>query len=117
MAILVENNVAIIVGSMPAVATFVRIYVSESTIIKTLRSKIRLTHDTELSKDPRSSLRKPNLATFGSPNVQRPGNYELTDPTITAAQVIPDEQYLLSRNHTAESHHPNAHPNSTERLV
>ncbi|KAI7775502.1 hypothetical protein LA080_006745 [Diaporthe eres] len=90
MAILVENNVAIIVGSMPAVATFVRVYVSESTIIKTLRSKIRRTHDSELSKDPRSSFRKPNLATFGSPNVQRPGNYELTDPTVTAAQVIPD---------------------------
>jgi len=114
---MVENNVAIIVGSMPAVASFMRVYVSESTIYKTVRSKIRRTNGDHSGKGSKPSFRRPDLATFGSPNVQGPGSYELTDPTVTKAHVVHDEHYHLRRNRTAEDQKHYAQPDSTERLV
>ncbi|KAK4236589.1 hypothetical protein C8A03DRAFT_16781 [Achaetomium macrosporum] len=40
ICVIVENNVAIIVSSMPAFATFMRVYVSETTFAKSLLSKL-----------------------------------------------------------------------------
>ena len=108
---------AIIVGSMPAVATFMRVYVSESALVKTLWSKIRGTNGDYSGKNLKPSFPRPDLATFGSPNVRGPGCYELTDPTVTTTGVIPDEPHLLHSDSIAGYHQTYAQPNSTERLV
>ncbi|KAI0100870.1 hypothetical protein GGR51DRAFT_531253 [Nemania sp. FL0031] len=87
IAIMVENNVAPIVGSMPAFATFVKVYVSESTIVKTLRSTFFTSQSSpsDVSKDQSTKLR-----TFGSPSRHVPGYYELTETTMKSQSTIPD---------------------------
>jgi hypothetical protein len=118
----VETNVALIVGSTPAVAAFLRTYVSESAFMKSLWARIRGTKSEYSGKDskPSQTVRIPRLlATFGSSNVQRPraGTYELTDAAVAAAQGFADEGNLLSNVPTAEHKQLYAQPNSTERLV
>lgn len=77
---------------MPAVATFMRTYVSELSIIKTLRSKIRRTNGEDSSQDSKPSFPKPDRATYEPPNVQGPGNYELTNPAFTPPPPSPNFQ-------------------------
>lgn len=86
---MVENNVTIIVGSMPVVATFVRVHISQLAIIKILRYKIRCTTGNYSGEDYKPHFRRPELATFGSPNVRNSGSYERTDSTVMATQVVP----------------------------
>lgn len=77
---------------MPAVATFMRTYVSELSFIKTLRSKIRRTSGEDSSQDSKPSFPKPGRASYGPPNVQVPGNYEPTDPAYTITYASPNFQ-------------------------
>lgn len=116
---MVENNIAIIVGSMPAVATFVRVYVSELGAIKALRLTLRSIKGGDRSGgESKPSFGREDLATIGSPNARRPGSHELTGITATTAQPIPDKGYLyLGSTRTAENHNHGAEPSSTERLV
>ncbi|KAI5921810.1 hypothetical protein F4810DRAFT_325326 [Camillea tinctor] len=90
MAIVVENNVAIIVGSMPAFANFIRIYVSETKAFKSLQSMLRGSRN-DSSKDIQKAPQGPELATFGSPRPRGPSYYELTDSAIMRTQLTTND--------------------------
>jgi len=82
ICIIIENNVALIVSSSPAFATFMRVHVSESAIFKSLRSRIsRISNSYASGRSSASRVRsfidpKPELFAHQSP----PGPYnELTD--------------------------------------
>lgn len=115
---MVENNIAIIVGSMPAVATFARVYVSELKVIKALRFKLRRTKSDSSGGESKPSFGRNDLATIGSPNARRLGSHELTGTTATTAQTISDKDYnSLSSIRTVENDGNDPQPRSMERLV
>ncbi|KAI1177089.1 hypothetical protein F4777DRAFT_543702 [Nemania sp. FL0916] len=84
--IIVENNVAITVGSLPAFSHFLRIYVADSVLYKRLRSKISTTRIRSGSSKSGSSSPKPAIWTFGQG--KRPREFhELTDSAILNTDV------------------------------
>ncbi|KAI0003883.1 hypothetical protein F4779DRAFT_630576 [Xylariaceae sp. FL0662B] len=101
ICVVVENSMAIVVGSMPAFANFVRLHVAELWPIRSLRSKF---HSSRTGYSYGSSAAGaaplPN-GTFGSPPRKPPHHYyELTDTTLMQTQVTaPDEEI----HHTADA--------------
>ncbi|KAH7114328.1 hypothetical protein B0J11DRAFT_584759 [Dendryphion nanum] len=91
--IIIENNVAIIVGSLPAFASFMRKYVAESSIYKSFRS-ILYTSSND-SKD--DWQQKADLETIGSSGKQRkfPSYYGKSDDTTLQSQItVPDDCHV-----------------------
>lgn len=85
---LVENNVAIIVGSMPAFASFLRIYVSGSSFFKTLRSKLTPgSSKGESALDSNDLPLPPKLGTFGSSHPKKAPYHELSEPGYLESQI------------------------------
>ncbi|KAI1478785.1 hypothetical protein F4774DRAFT_144272 [Daldinia eschscholtzii] len=95
IAIIVENNVAIIVGSLPVFVNFLRLYVYESAIYKSLRSKL-----SSGSRDGVSGFEQggswPDQApwTYGSPQERQPQYHELTSSAVLGSQVTVPEGAL-----------------------
>ncbi|KAK6953886.1 hypothetical protein Daesc_003848 [Daldinia eschscholtzii] len=95
IAIIVENNVAIIVGSLPVFVNFLRLYVYESAIYKSLRSKLSFG-----SRDGVSGFEQggswPDQApwTYGSPQERQPQYHELTSSAVLSSQVTVPEGAL-----------------------
>ena len=89
----VENNVAIIVGSMPAFAKFLRLYVAEFSVIRSLRTKLSRAFSS--GNSPNSS-RLPSagpIGTIGSPNEPKKAPrpyYEMSDLQPTRTQITVD---------------------------
>jgi hypothetical protein len=73
---IIENNVAIIVGSLPAFVIFMRKYVAELSAYKSLRSMLP-------NRSPESKEEQKDIETFGGSGKQRKKmSYdELTDKT------------------------------------
>lgn len=120
---IIENNVAIIVGSLPAFAGFMRKYVAQSSVYKSLRSM--LFSSSLDSKDDRQQ--KDSIKTFGGSGKQRKklSYYELSDRTTLKSQItVPDETHMAADNtyqngivHTAGSTQQEHKARSVDRLV
>ncbi|KAF7586377.1 hypothetical protein BBP40_009023 [Aspergillus hancockii] len=65
ICVIVENNVAIIVSSMPFFATFIKHNVSESTLVKVLWSKISSSNNDSI---PGTAVHVPNGEDMGKPS-------------------------------------------------
>ncbi|CAJ2508297.1 Uu.00g094830.m01.CDS01 [Anthostomella pinea] len=99
IAIIVENNVAIIVGSLPAFANFLRLHVSETAFYKSLRSRLGSGSKGQISDfKQKDSWQKRTLRTFGSPQKHHPRYHELSDSVIHMSQVtVPEEAFVPRR--------------------
>ncbi|KAM4066412.1 hypothetical protein HRG_000516 [Hirsutella rhossiliensis] len=94
IAVLIENNVAIVVGAMPAFASFLRIHVSDLVLFRSLRSKLRPNGNSGFSpSNSKASSPKKELATIGSPPRQRL-YYELSETALVKSQTT-----VCSRGH------------------
>ncbi|EEA23198.1 hypothetical protein TMatcc_002055 [Talaromyces marneffei ATCC 18224] len=99
MCTIVETNIALIVGCMPAFAHFVSVYIRGSTFIKTLRS--RLMSGTGRTRNV--SAPSKDVITFGSNQPPRRNNYfELTD-TMLLETRSPMVDGRLEMDHHAKS--------------
>ncbi|KAK9423295.1 hypothetical protein SUNI508_04189 [Seiridium unicorne] len=80
---IVENNVAIIVGSMPAFATFLKVHVAQSTSVQALLSRFsKKKQDTSgFQSDQQTPLR-----TFGSSEPKGHPYYALTESALLKSQ-------------------------------
>ncbi|KAK3317337.1 hypothetical protein B0T19DRAFT_405038 [Cercophora scortea] len=107
MCVVAENNVAIIVGSMPAFASFMRVHVAQSASFQSLRSKFIGGSGGSSGKSGYSSseggghvgLPGDPRGTFGSPmNVARkqPGYYELNDTELMKSQFSTVDNSTIS---------------------
>jgi hypothetical protein len=87
----VENNVAIVVGSMPAFATFLKVHVVRSRSVQAVRSRFtRKRQDfSVLCSDPHTPLR-----TFGSSEPKMRPYYELTEPALLKSQCTTDGEVM-----------------------
>ncbi|KAI0891048.1 hypothetical protein F4806DRAFT_484457 [Annulohypoxylon nitens] len=92
IAIIVENNVAIIVGSLPAFSNFLRIHISQSTFYKSLQSKLSSRSGGHISDTEQGgSWPKRTAWTYGSPQSRKPQYQELSDSVILMSHVtVPD---------------------------
>ncbi|KAK8043984.1 hypothetical protein PG993_004008 [Apiospora rasikravindrae] len=85
--IIVENNVAIIVGSLPAFANFLRIYVSESAFYKSIRSSFsRLSHSCIAIQQP-DPPQEPKEQALGAHQQHQRQWHELSDSAPLESQV------------------------------
>ncbi|GAW15331.1 hypothetical protein ANO14919_047400 [Xylariales sp. No.14919] len=97
ITIVVENNVAIIVGSLPAFTNFLRIYVSQTALYKSIRSKLSLASNSYApDSGQKDSSEKPELWTFGSPQKRQPQYDQLTDSVILKTQATIPEVTLIT---------------------
>ncbi|KAK0747390.1 hypothetical protein B0T21DRAFT_277230 [Apiosordaria backusii] len=106
MASLVETNIALIVGCMPACAQLAKVYIGESAFYKSLRSRL-------LPSSRGGSLSKENVpqvhvATFGSNQTpRRKEYYELTDTqlleTRTGTRDDASDMYQKSKSESTDS--------------
>ncbi|KAG6354850.1 hypothetical protein INS49_003931 [Diaporthe citri] len=81
----VESNIAIIVGSMPAFANFMRIHVAESRVFMSLWSKLGGSDPSAPASSNNGNQRRPLHGTIGSPLPRKkvkPTYLELTDTNI-----------------------------------
>ncbi|KAK0616094.1 hypothetical protein B0T17DRAFT_540195 [Bombardia bombarda] len=87
VCVVAENNVAIVVGSMPAFANFMRLHVAELPTIRSLRSKLWSGSSNDKSGFGSSGEVANPVATFGSPQPRKPAAYyELTESAIMRSQ-------------------------------
>jgi hypothetical protein len=99
---IIETNIALIVGCMPASAQFVSVYIRGSSFIKSLRSRGRTRDASAPSKD---------VITFGSNQTPRRNTYyELTDTMLLETQAT-------IRDDTSERDHHHAKSSSTQSRV
>ncbi|ORY06676.1 hypothetical protein BCR34DRAFT_571221 [Clohesyomyces aquaticus] len=95
--IIIENNVAIIVGSLPAFASFMRKYVTETSVYRTLRSRLFSSQlDTKDGWQQQDSIQ-----TIGSSGKQRKRlpYYELSDiSTVKSHITVPGEPDAAAEN-------------------
>lgn len=92
MCSLIETNIALIVGCMPAFAQFVTIYVGGSAFIKSLRSRLLSrsgpTRDSTVPSKDVPNDHSLKLASYGSKQPPRRNNYyELTDTMLLETQT------------------------------
>ncbi|RYP58942.1 hypothetical protein DL769_008747 [Monosporascus sp. CRB-8-3] len=101
ICVVVENNVAIIVGCMPIIANFMRLHMAELSIIRSMRTKLRGSSNNHSYESSKVMPSLPN-GTFGSPNMpRRPPHqyYELTDSVLMQTQItVTDEDRLRGTN-------------------
>jgi hypothetical protein len=91
---MIENNVAIIVGSLPAFVVFMRRYVAELSAYKSLRSVLS-NHSPESKED----WQQKDIETFGGSGKQRKKTsyYELSDiTTLNQESTGPDEDHMAT---------------------
>ncbi|KAI0544085.1 hypothetical protein F4679DRAFT_60721 [Xylaria curta] len=102
IAVVTENNVAIIVGSLPAFSNFLRTYVSQRAFFKSLSPKLRF-HSKSHANDPenKGSPEEQTLWTFGSPRKQKPEYDKLTDTAILKSNVSVLEDAIIKPLGTA----------------
>ncbi|KAF2966392.1 hypothetical protein GQX73_g7171 [Xylaria multiplex] len=100
IAIIAENNVAIIVGSLPAFANFLRTYVSQATFYKSLRSKLSFGSSNYASDTDQHGLpRNRSLWTFGSPPKRQLQYHELSNSAILTSRVtVPDDVVIATHD-------------------
>ncbi|KAI0473338.1 hypothetical protein GGR56DRAFT_698381 [Xylariaceae sp. FL0804] len=89
IAIVVENNVAIIVGSLPSFTTFVRIYIADTQFYKSLQSRISSRNKSNATGDFQSDgWRNRTEWTYGSPRKEQKKDYhELSDSMILRSNI------------------------------
>lgn len=91
---LIESNVAIIVGCMPAFSHFWKQYVGGSALLKSLRSRLRgkgsISSNTSEQTDKISSPELAPWAAAKPPGRQR-YHYDLPDANISESQVTSSE--------------------------
>ncbi|KAI1363929.1 hypothetical protein F5Y08DRAFT_308441 [Xylaria arbuscula] len=87
IAVMVENNVALIVASMPTFATFFKLHLSNSLLVKRLES---IFPSSETPQSDTGENESPTLRTFGSPHRKVPRYYELTETTMMSQSTVPD---------------------------
>ncbi|KAF2637149.1 hypothetical protein P280DRAFT_530828 [Massarina eburnea CBS 473.64] len=92
--IIIENNVAIIVGSLPAFANFIRKYIGQSSIYKSLRSKL---FSSSLGASTEDGRQQDNVETIGGGSGKRgkkPACFKLGDGTELEWKIsVPGETY------------------------
>ncbi|KAK3689097.1 hypothetical protein B0T22DRAFT_377891 [Podospora appendiculata] len=113
MCVVAENNVAIIVGSMPAFASFMRVHVAQSASFQSLRSKFVGSRGGSSGKSGYSSsegggggrpLPGDPRGTFGSPmQARKPGYYELNDTELMKSQFSTVDNSTISAPMTMRS--------------
>lgn len=91
-----ENNVAIIVGSLPAFSHFIRTHATQTAFFKVLSSKLSFnskSHATDAETNEPSQ--KQTLWTIGSPQKRKPQYYELTDTATLKTHVSVPEGAIV----------------------
>ncbi|KAK4186806.1 hypothetical protein QBC35DRAFT_500328 [Podospora australis] len=88
IASLIETNVTLIVGCMPACAQLAKVYIGESALYKSLRSHLVFPSRGGTSANKQMNhTPQDHLATFGSPDTPRRKHYYgLTDTQLLATQ-------------------------------
>ncbi|OTB00282.1 hypothetical protein M426DRAFT_39596, partial [Hypoxylon sp. CI-4A] len=87
IVIIVEINVAIMVGSLPAFTRFLRIYIFETAFFKSLRFKFSTKRGGQASGlEQRNSWKNQVLWTYGSPHRQQPQYHELSDSLVVQSR-------------------------------
>jgi hypothetical protein len=82
---------------MPAFASFMRLYVSEWKIYKTMQSGFFTSHSRP-SGEGSNQRPRPKLRTFGSPKRHDPGYHEL-DEYITKSQTVISDSRGMAISH------------------
>ncbi|KAI0542088.1 hypothetical protein GGR58DRAFT_497444 [Xylaria digitata] len=97
ITIIVENNVAIIVGSLPAFTNFLRTYVSNNALYRSLRSKFSIISNSYASDSGQhDSLPKPSSWAHRSPQKRQPHHNELTDSVVLKSHGAVQEVTLIT---------------------
>ncbi|KAF2829893.1 hypothetical protein CC86DRAFT_391950 [Ophiobolus disseminans] len=103
--IIIESNVSIIVGSMPAFANFMRKYVAESSLFKSLRSRLFGSNSGSNKSWPQVN----SIATIGGTGIKRkvPSSFELSERGTVDSQItVPPKTYTTAGDtiHEAGAH-------------
>lgn len=115
-----ENNVAVVVGSLPAFAHFMRVYVSDSFILKSLRSRLSTTKTSNYESTTAKSATQQSrdvMWTFGTGpprERQQRGSvyYELNEgPALRMSTK--DDAAPADMSHLASPHSPPYVPDAT----
>ncbi|KAI5919908.1 hypothetical protein F4810DRAFT_465254 [Camillea tinctor] len=118
MTSLIETNIAIIVGCMPAFAQFTTTTISRSAFFKSLRSRLlgsrgQSGKSKSSSKGSGSQAKTPTLVTFGGNQTPRRKNYlELSDTALLKSQGD-----TMLDNPAEELHEMQIRPSSTHRTA
>lgn len=95
---IVENNVAIIVGSMPAFASFFKVYVVHSSRFQALLSLFsKDSKDSQDSSDLHSDPQVP-LRTFGSSGPKVHPYYEIPESALLKSQCTTNGEMMVTRD-------------------
>lgn len=112
---LIETNIAIIVGCMPALPQFATVTIGGSAFFKSLRSwLLRSSRQSAKSKsggngDMGDQGKMPSLVTFGAKQMPRRNNYfELTD-------TVPSQSNTMLKAPAEDQHEMHSKPSSTHR--
>ncbi|KAF2962822.1 hypothetical protein GQX73_g10753 [Xylaria multiplex] len=99
ITIIVENNIAIIVGSLPAFTNFLRTYVSNNALYKSLRSKFSIISNNYASGSAQhDSLPRPSTWARDSPQKRQPQYNELTESVVLKAHgAVPEVTLIATR--------------------
>ncbi|KAI1272900.1 hypothetical protein F5Y07DRAFT_279012 [Xylaria sp. FL0933] len=100
IAIVAENNVAIIVGSLPGFVKFLQTNVLQTTLYQSIRSKLRFGANRYISTpEQHRTSRNRSLWTFGSPRKNQLQYHGLSTSGILASQVtVPKDALILTRH-------------------
>ncbi|KAK8043459.1 hypothetical protein PG993_005889 [Apiospora rasikravindrae] len=97
MAVVIENNVAIIVASMPAFASFMRNNVLQSQVFKSLQSRLYKGQIKPSGQSLRDRLQGRKVETFGSPRHRVPDHCESANTAPKASQPALSPNFQLER--------------------
>ncbi|KAI2608033.1 hypothetical protein GGR54DRAFT_393506 [Hypoxylon sp. NC1633] len=97
ITIIVENNISLIVGSLPAFSSLVRIYLANSALYQSLRSKLSWNRSGRISKlEQRESGQRRRQWTYGSPSKRQPQFHELSDSALLESRITVPEHAITA---------------------
>ncbi|KAH8200668.1 hypothetical protein TruAng_005132 [Truncatella angustata] len=101
ICVVVENNVAITVASMPAFATFMRVHISKNPSLQKFLTKLSGSSTSRSYGFSGATLTPPANAAFGSPSRKNASDnyYELNDSVLLSTQItVADDEQPFARS-------------------